>query len=168
MLAGRLADTAPYGWFGEHETLDEHLRHTVGRLGGGGFDKRVERDARDLDALIEFIVHMPVPDREQPDSELMALGKALFDAPAQGCGACHTDGGTDGAPHDVGSGKKREKRLAFDTPSLRYGKSTAPFFHDGRHATLRDVLSATDGFMGHTSQLDAHQREALLSYLEAL
>src|SRR5690606_7831335 len=49
---------------------------------------------------------------------------------------------------------------AFKTPSLRQVARTAPYFHDGRAATLADVLT-------HYSELDAtpaigHREESLV------
>ncbi|MDP6959041.1 MAG: hypothetical protein QF645_09530, partial [Planctomycetota bacterium] len=36
MLAGRLADTAPYNWFGDSEELQTNMSQTIERLGGEG------------------------------------------------------------------------------------------------------------------------------------
>ena len=56
----------------------------------------------------------------------------------------------------------------FDTPSLRFVAGTAPYFHDGRYATLRDVLAHTDGTMGATSHLSDEEKDALEAYVETL
>src|SRR5262249_48092229 len=112
----------------------------------------------DLDALIAYLGAMRAPTRvgaaEDPTrTDLARRGKALFMSPQQGCATCHADGGTDGTAHDVKSGNVIEASLKFDTPSLRYSGGTAPYFHDGRYATLEELLRASDGKMGHTAGL---------------
>ncbi len=171
MLAGRVAASAPYGWFGKHATLTEHVTHTFDRLGGAGF--KTPLDQADRDALLAYVVSMKPPKRagaspESSRAALVARGKELFDDTRQGCATCHTGGGADGQRHDVGSGREVEKSLAFDTPSLEFVGGTAPYFHDGRYATLMDVLDANDAGMGHTAHLDAADKLALAAYLESL
>ena len=64
--------------------------------------------------------------------------------------------------------KQAKVEPGFDTPSLRFVSGTAPYFHDGRYATLRDLLASTDHDMGHTMHLSHGEREALAAYLESL
>ena len=92
-------------------------------------------------------------------------GREVFEAPAQGCASCHPGGHTDGASHDVGSDPFHRP---FDTPSLHFVGSTAPYFHDGRYATLDELLRGSDGKMGHTAHLSDEDRRALVAYLETL
>jgi cytochrome c peroxidase len=75
---------------------------------------------------------------------------------------------TDGNRHDVGSRSRSDPRRSFDTPSLRFVGGTGPYFHDGRYPTLRALLLASDGKMGHTAQLSPHELEALEAYLKTL
>jgi cytochrome c peroxidase len=56
----------------------------------------------------------------------------------------------------------------FDTPSLALLSGRAPYFHDGRYATLRELLSANGDKMGHTSHLSETDRSALEAFLETL
>jgi cytochrome c peroxidase len=70
--------------------------------------------------------------------------------------------------HDVGSAAKVDGRGAFDTPSLRGVGRTAPYFHDGRYATLRDLILGVDDTMGRTRHLSADDVDALTAYLESL
>jgi hypothetical protein len=165
-LAGRLTDSAPYGWFGRHQTLAEHLTETVARLGGGGFHNA--RDRADLDALVHFIEHMPAPKRDVVDDERVARGRALFEDAAHGCGHCHEAGTTNGSTYDVGSAPKGARHAMFDTPSLRFVGDSAPYYHDGRFGSLRELLVATDGLMGHTSSLSPDDLNALETYLRTL
>ena len=171
MLAGRLAGSAPYGWYGKSPTLKAHIGHSLERLGGHGLSET--KDRADFDALIAYLLAMRAPTRrgapEDPAlAELALRGKELFVSPRQGCATCHADGGTDHAAYDVRSGNIIEASLRFDTPSLRYVANTAPYFHDGRYATLEELLVASDGKMGHTAGLSRDDRNAIAAYLESL
>jgi len=165
MLAGRLVGTAPYGWLGEEPTLPSHLEETFKRLGGVGLPPD------DLNALVSYIESIPAPHFTVVDRPSVARGRALFDSDAVGCWVCHATGDdlfTDNHRHDIGSRTKADFSGAFDTPSLLFVGSTAPYFHDGRYPTLLELLAKTDGAMGHTAQLDEGQRRDLVAYLRSL
>jgi len=166
-LAGRVAASEPFGWFGERGKLRAHVAQTWQRLGGRGAFSPA--DLRDLEALAEYLRSMPAPSRadgrEAPDAALVARGRDLFHGAEQACGSCHPGGKTDGRRHQVKSGSFGE---TYDTPSLYGVSGTAPYFHDGRFATLEELLAKTDGAMGHTAHLAPDDRKALLAYLEAL
>ena len=57
---------------------------------------------------------------------------------------------------------------AFDTPSLRFIRGTAPYFHDGRYPTLEALLADPASTMGHTASLQEPDRAALAAYLRSL
>ncbi len=169
MLAGRLGDaTAPFGWQGDADTVHAHLRQTLTRLGGTGLD-----DAS-LDALVDYCHAMATPPTlaDAPDAveataglswEQVHRGKELFFSEAVGCATCHKNGdGSDGSRHDVGSG------ALLDTPSLAFVAGTAPYFHDGRYATLAALLEHTQGTMGWSGKLPAEDLQALEAYLKTL
>lgn len=163
MLAGRLAGTAPYGWFGEGASVKAHLAKTFSRLGGTGFSAPAADP--DLDALIAYVTSLPPPPAAPPaDAGAATRGHKVFNAY---CNDCHKDGGTDGLTHDVGSGVADERQPAFDTPSLRGVRGSAPYFHDGRYATLADIVATKDQrmFLGKLSEAEQHD---LLAYLETL
>ncbi|MFT3767512.1 MAG: c-type cytochrome [Minicystis sp.] len=163
MLAGRLENTAPFGWFGEAPTVREHLKKTFTRLGGTGFDAPGAQ--ANLEALIAYATSIPLPPPSPPtDVEASARGRKVF---AAYCNECHKDGGTDGQTHDVGTGAAEERRTAFDTPSLRGVRASAPYFHDGRYATLADILSSKNQRM-FIGTLSASEQHDLLRYLETL
>jgi mono/diheme cytochrome c family protein len=172
MLAGRTRETAPYSWIGNHADLHTHLATTFQRLGGSGL-KSLPGRFDEVDALVAYLEGMPGPSLEGAamDSARTALvtrGEVLFNAPAQGCATCHMAGGTDTATHDVGSSQAVDHNAPFDTPSLRFVSGTAPYFHDGRYTTLDQLLSGSDGKMGHTLQLARPDVLALKAYLETL
>lgn len=124
------------------------------------------------------------------------MGKGLFNGPGT-CSACHgtdahiapgarnngldattTDagvGGVNGAPNLVG---------AFKTPSLRNIALNAPYMHDGRFATLEQVIEHyNSGVQNHPNlspplrtpggtairlNLNQNQKDALLAFLNTL
>ncbi|MCO5102176.1 MAG: hypothetical protein M9885_15005 [Burkholderiaceae bacterium] len=64
-------------------------------------------------------------------------------------------------------------RGRFATPSLRGVAHTAPYMHNGSFATLAQVIAFYDRGGGPASELqplglDAHERDALVAFLEAL
>ena len=158
VLAGRVGDSEPFGWRGEKSELVGHMRRTFRRLRAG------KPDDATLEALAEYLQTMPIYDH--PSSVLTAAqarGRALFFAAETACGDCHIDAvGVDGLAHRVGTGG------AVDTPSLRSLGSTAPYMHDGRFATLRELLTATDGTMGATGHLAEPEVADLIAYLRTL
>jgi mono/diheme cytochrome c family protein len=171
MLAGRVTDAQPFGWFGASKSLDVHLAHTFARLGGRGFHAAADGD--DLRALAAYLTALPAPPTSAApaDVEQLALvdrGKELFFDARQGCATCHAGGGADGTAHDVGSGDVTEKSVRFDTPSLRFIGGTAPYFHDGRFRTLESMLEVQDGKMGHTTHLSRADMRALAAFMETL
>jgi mono/diheme cytochrome c family protein len=162
MLAGRLANSAPFGWNGDAKDVDAHLTRTLGRLHGKGLP------ARDRDALIAYVLSLVPPAPSAGDATLIADGEALFRSSEEGCATCHGDDGRhpDGVAHDVRSEVQEDKRRDFDTPSLASVAGTAPYYHDGRFATLRDLLVATRDRMGGRRKLTGHELDALEAYLK--
>jgi cytochrome c553/DNA-binding beta-propeller fold protein YncE len=169
MLAGRLAETAPYGWFGTSDGVKDHLKKTFERLGGEGLPNG------DLSALIDYVSTMTPPiatvamtpiDRQK----LVERGRTLFESAETGCGTCHDQGRgfSDGMRHSVTAKRADKEGDAFDTPSLHFVSGTAPYFHDGRYKTLDDVLTAPDHAMGTSTHLGRPDRAALVAYLETL
>jgi DNA-binding beta-propeller fold protein YncE len=165
MLAGRLAGTAPYGWTGAGSDVPGHLAKTFGRLGGTGLK------GEDRDALIAYVQSIPRPNDTAglSNPELIARGEAIFRSPEAECASCHGGDGRspDGERHDVKSRAKGDKSRAFDTPSLRFAGGTGPYFHDGRYATLRQLLVDSDGKMGATKHLGENDLVALEAFVRS-
>ena len=111
----------------------------------------------DLDALAAYCNSLEPtlsPHADGPGKLGLAAerGRVLFESPAVGCAGCHsgpmyTDSRLDAKPfrtHDVGTGRGDPAETlgpAFDTPTLVGVYRTAPYLHDGRARTLRDVLT---------------------------
>lgn len=180
-LAGRLEGTAPYNWNGTRETLIANMERTIRRMGGVGATQE------ELKSLERYLLEGLTPPRN-PNlaanglTEAQARGKELFEDPQVGCAGCHLPGAwTDGLAYDFGLIVGVEKDihtalvsvgladpLAFNTPSLRGVWATAPYLHNGKLRTLRQVLAYTRGKMGDTTSLTAEQLEDLVRYLETL
>lgn len=163
MLAGRLSGTAPFSWNGVNKDVPEHVSHTFERLNGQGL-RNVE-----LEALLTFIESMPAPPKDNDvDVQLVKKGEALFKSEQAACGSCHAEGGMDTKNHDLGSRARADRKAHFNTPSLSYLSGRAPYFHDGRFESLRDLLVESDGMMGHTKHLAEEDLGALEAYLNTL
>jgi cytochrome c peroxidase len=160
---GRLTGTAPFGWTGNGDRLDDHMKKTFSRLGGKGLEEH------ELGALLAYVASLKPPSTEPDSVRLAARGKKLFHDTATGCANCHSgDKLTDGERHDVNSAVVSDKEKGFDTPSLLHIAASAPYFHDGRFASLRDMLDSTSGTMGDTSHLSDEDKDALVAYLKTL
>ena len=166
-LAGHV-ERGPYGWHGVHATLEGNISETLTRLGGSGLPEE------DLKALASYLREgLRAPEHVASSSAaepLVARGREVFTSEKTGCNGCHAlgDGTSDRAVHDVGSRAKDEARAAFRTPPLGMLEATAPYFHDGRYATLEALLDDNLDRMGQTSHLSADDRAALLAFLRTL
>jgi mono/diheme cytochrome c family protein len=174
MLVGRL-DAGPFGWDGKARDLEEHLRRTLERLGGTGLSK-TERAA-----LLGYVASLRSPAGAGHDAQARASkGKEIFASEGTGCASCHLEGGgTDALTHDVGSATRVESNRRFDTPSLRFLRQSAPYFHDGRYPTLAALVQdiaetgrpsgrGPHASMGRTDHLNDEERAALTEYLDTL
>ena len=132
----------------------------------------------DLDALAAFVESLhpkPSPFRWTDGTLTLeaARGQAIFHRADVGCAECHIPPlFTDLRVHDIGTGNGPGELLGpgFDTPSLRGVWHTAPYLHDGRAATLRDVVvthNPTDRH-GQTSHLSEAELHDLVAFLRAL
>lgn len=162
-LPGRL--TPPFNWNGSAWTMEENVAQTVRRLGGTGLPMS------DVDALSAYVI--------RGTREPMRVSHALNEAEQRGhelfagsaaCATCHDPmrNFTDGQPHELGGLGPDEGEPRFDTPSLRMVGSTAPYFHDGRYATIEALLRDPTHRMGRVEQLTPGDVDALSAYLRTL
>ena len=164
-LMGRVSRGAPFGWQGAHASMAVHMRATLKNLGGRGLE------ARELDALGAYVASMRPPGgRKLALGDEEARGKEIFESSEAGCASCHDpkDGFTDHQPHDVRSAGPVDVQRSFLVPALAGVSHTAPYFHDGRFATLDEMLAKTNGTMGQTKHLGDADRRALVAYLKTL
>ena len=178
-----LAHTRPLHWSADRDEVQD-FEFTIRELQAGTgllADPHPELGpsnagrSADLDALTAFIESLqpkPSPFRHQ-DGTLTPearRGQAVFHRPDVGCATCHIPPlFTDLLMHDIGTGHGPGELLgpAFDTPSLRGLWHTAPYLHDGRAETLRDVLVShnPDDRHGRTAHLSETELQDLVTFL---
>jgi len=165
-----LGETAPYNWLGNWDELaDIELKIRALQAGTGLLEGLTNPPAGDphaglspdLDTLTAYLLTLNgtfTP--SQPDPVLLEQGMAVFEQ--NGCAGCHAGSALiDGQRHDIGTGGE------FDTPTLRWLWQSAPYFHDGRAATLQQVftLPGAHQIVGTVSPEDL---AALTAYLLSL
>ncbi|HUT09696.1 MAG TPA: hypothetical protein VMY42_04310 [Thermoguttaceae bacterium] len=106
------------------------------------FADRPEEESAAIDAYLESL--RPVPSPHLVDGQLSPAaerGRTLFHSPRVGCHRCHPGPlYTDLRLHDVGTRSPREYSTRFDTPTLVEVWRTAPYLHDGRYTTMKELL----------------------------
>jgi len=111
---------------------------------------RPEEDAVAIDEYLKSLKPVPSPYLVNPAhpmgwvkgklSKAAKRGKKIFKK--AGCAKCHPSPlYTDMNKYNVETGKGMEKNLAFDTPTLVEVWQTAPYLHDGRAVTMKEVLT---------------------------
>ena len=169
-----LIETAPYTWTGSWDELqDVELKIRRLQVGTGLIEDAPVSAADgpphaglsfDLDLLAAYLLTLKPPTNpSQFDADLVAQGQALFDS--LNCASCHPGpSGTDLQSHDVSPlGPNGESSgQAYDTPSLRFLWMSAPYFHDGSAATLREVFTMPGV---HQLSVEPADLDALIAYL---
>ena len=164
-----LAHAAPPAmWSGVRPTAAAAVREGLAHV---LFAEVPEEDAKAIDAYL--IALQPRRSPHVVDGRLSASaqrGRQLFVSEEIGCAACHPPPlYTDLRAHRVGSEGPFDRQSEFDTPSLLEGWRTAPYFHDGRYPTLRDVLVDKHGLAPPRNvQLSEAQIHDLVEFLLAL
>lgn len=167
-----LPETVPYTWTGAWDELADSELKVRGWMAGsglindavffnGGQNPATAHTALspDLDVLTEYLLALTPPPTAPPVIGDAGRGAVVF--AEQACASCHVGAvGTNLERVDVGTGG------AFDTPSLRWLWLSAPYFHDGRAATLREVFEQ-DGAHQLVGSVPAADIDALVAYLLA-
>ncbi len=165
-----LEHTAPYTWRGAwDEVADVELKIRSLQFGLGLVDGEPNPPlgdfhgglSPDLDLLAAYLVTIDGPNAPPPlDVRLAQLGGELF--AELDCAACHQGVSLqDGLTHDIGTGGE------VNTPTLNWLWMSAPYFHDGRAQTLRDVFTLPSSHQLVT-QLTPAEIDALTAYLLTL
>jgi len=130
------------------------------------FTSQPEALAQTIDAYLAALT--PVPSPYLVNGALSASatrGQTHFHT--RGCVQCHTGPYlTDLLKHDIGTGTGREAGMAYDTPTLREVWRTAPYLHDGRAATVREVITTVHA--ARVAGLTDSQIDALTAYVLSL
>jgi hypothetical protein len=159
-LAGKLEGTEPFGWTRGQTTLSGYIESTCSRLGGSGLPRD---ELLSLASYVRAVAPLPAVPVEE---SLRARGAEVF--VEQDCISCHVEVvGTNHQAHSIvqASGRGYEE---MDTPSLFRVGMTGPYFHDGRYATLEDLLGDRSSTMGRTRLLKPEAQVALAAFLRSL
>jgi cytochrome c553 len=155
------SDTGPWGWNGSVVRLEAQVRQSVrSTMHGPGLS---EQQAADLTA---YLGALPPPPSgpASAGSKPVQRGKEVF--AARGCIRCHAPP-TYTTPRTYEVGLEDEMGLrAFNPPSLRGVSHGSTFFHDGRVASLADVLVQHGRAV--PADLSAAEREDLVEFLRSL
>jgi cytochrome c peroxidase len=145
------------------------MQTTMKNLKGTGLD------ATQQDQLAAFLVSLKGPAqkwRALTDQEVH--GRDVFNSGDAQCASCHSEktGFTDHDTHDVRSATTSDQAKQFLVPPLTNIGGSAPYFHDGRYATLEELIDKCDGQnngqMGSTKRMNAADKQALAAYLRTL
>ena len=172
--------TGPYGRDGRTASLGEFIRDVIVNEFGGS-----PLPPAQLSALVRYVQDLDFLPNANLDahgrltaraSERARRGEKLFFAPRPGfdsgsCATCHVRSSffRDGRSHRLGTGHPPSPHAiddGFETPTLLGTAETAPYFHDGRFATLAEVVAWFDA--GFALGLSPGDREDLTAYLEAV
>jgi YVTN family beta-propeller protein len=131
-----------------------------------------KEDAVAIDKYLESLKLVPSP--YLVDGKLSPAaqrGKKLFFDAKVNCAQCHPEPlFTDMLMHDVGSRGQYDRRDTFDTPTLIECWRTAPYMHDGRYTTLKDLFAKGKHGLkgGDAGKLSERQTADLVEYVLSL
>ncbi|MCP5110011.1 MAG: cell surface protein, partial [bacterium] len=165
----------PVTWTGVRPSTEHAIRNGLRHI---QFTEPDEDIANAIGAYLRSLTPVPGPRTDEPAIE---RGRKLFFSASVGCVACHPpplytdnklhDTGTHG-PLDFTTGHNRERvpQREFKTPTLIEVWRTAPYLHDGRSATIKEVI--TEGNhrdrRGKTSHLSKDQVADLVHFIRSL
>jgi DNA-binding beta-propeller fold protein YncE len=136
------------------------------------FTNRPEHESTAMDAYLKSL--QPIPSPYLVDGRLSAAaarGHEVFMGDRARCARCHPAPlYTDLKSHNVGSRNRLEFTERFDTPTLIECWRSAPYLHDGRYATIRDLLvEGQHGLRnGSGEQLTSQELDDLIEFVISL
>jgi len=129
-------------------------------------------EPEDVDDLLAYVASLELePNPNLPKlAEAARRGKMLFEGKAQ-CAICHpAPYFTDRKMHNVGILSPNEPDGRYDTPTLIESYRTAPYYHDGRAATMKEALTEHNpsGLHGRLEGLTPQEIDDLVAYVLSL
>ncbi|MDF7824852.1 hypothetical protein P4B35_12575 [Pontiellaceae bacterium B12227] len=125
-------------WLGVRDSAYVGVRAGIRHI---QFAVRPEKDAEDIDAYLKSLKPVPSPYLDNGElSNSAQRGKTVFET--IGCANCHPAPlFSDLQMYDMGTTTGQDEGLPVDVPHLVECWRTAPYLHDGRAATMRDVFA---------------------------
>ncbi len=161
--------TPPAMSVGVRETAEEAVRSGFHHI---LFVREKDEKAKAIDSYLQSLhPQAGTIGLDEKNRELIQKGMLLFYSNRTHCSSCHNGiFYTDLQSHDVGTRGILDRQDRFDNPTLREVWRTAPYLHDGRAATLRDVLILhnPNDRHGTTSSLSEEEIAALEAFLLSL
>lgn len=172
--------SAPYGRDGRTASLGEFTRSVVEReFAGASLGEEALASLVDYLLELDFLPNRNLDQRNQLTaraSEAARRGALVFEQPRPGfagrsCASCHPRSTffRDGAVHRLGTGSPPSPHAVdggYETPSLLGLAETAPYFHDGRFASIEAVISWFDE--SFSLALSQEEQADLGAYVEAV
>ncbi len=159
--------TPPSMGLGVRDTAETAVRAGIKHI---QFAVRPEEDAVAIDEYLKALTPVPSPELVNGQlSEAAVRGQKIFET--AGCAECHPAPlYTNLKAYNFGMGTYLDEGKPFDTPTLVEVWRTAPYLHDGRAATLRDVLTThnPENKHGETTGLTEAEIADLVAYVRSL
>ncbi|MCP4612656.1 MAG: cell surface protein [Planctomycetes bacterium] len=134
------------------------------------FASTTERKAQAIDGYLKSLKPIASPYLVNGKlSKAAENGQKLFSK--AGCLLCHSRPlYTNMSKYDIGTGTEQDDNRKYDTPTLVEVWRTAPYLHDGRAATIKDVLTKfnKNDRHGRTSELTDKEIEELAEFVLSL
>lgn len=134
------------------------------------FNSRPENETLAVDEYLKSL--QPVPSPHLVDgklSESARRGQRIFKR--VGCDTCHAPPlYTDLRLHNVKTANQYDTHIAFDTPTLIEVWRTAPYLHDGRYTTMKELIADGKHYdaEGRIDQLNEQEIDDLVEYVLSL
>ena len=158
--------TPPTTWLGVRANANVSVRAGIRHI---LFSARPEEEAKAIDAYLMNLKPIPSPRLVKGQLSDSALrGKKLFDT--TGCIDCHTGPHfTDLSFHKMVPNLGVDQGKAMDTPTLIECWRNAPYLHDGRALTIKDMLRKHDPDNSFsTKDLTDQECDDLIEYVLSL
>ncbi|MCY3021669.1 MAG: c-type cytochrome [Planctomycetota bacterium] len=160
-------ETPPVMSLGVRDTAEMAVRAGIRFI---QFAVRPEEDAVAIDEYLKSLKPVPSPYLANgAPSKAAQRGQKVFEQAK--CATCHSGPlFTNLKQYDLGLAKTMDKGKPFDTPTLVEVWRTAPYLHDGRAATMNDVLTKfnAEGKHGTTEKLSSEEIADLVEYVMSL
>lgn len=160
--------TPPVTWTGILPSIIECVPHELKTI---LFASPPKEDAAAIVAYIKSLQPIPSPYLEKGNKLSAAAQRGQLAFTKAGCIDCHKGHYmTSMQMRNVGTSTLADRTSAFDIPTLREVWRTAPYLHDGRAASLKDIFLKFDPrkIHGKSANLSPQELDDLVQYVLTL